>query len=525
MKPFLSQSIGVLGLALAFSGLIVFGIRPDLAGVVTLIEAGALLCLGVYFVRHFEVLKAFSTRRSTWLGANSLFMILLFLVILSIVNFILARHSHRFDLSENQKFTLAPQTVKVLKNLQQTIQVTGFFQEGSRSRSAFEDLIKTYRHHSDQVHFDFIDPDRRPAVAKQYGITQYSTVVLETGQKESRIPPVAGQVTEESLTNALIRVSRDDRKVIYFLTGHGEHDTEETGTTGLSTVKEGLEREGFEVKSLMILQQGEIPDDASLLVLAGPRRPLHHAELEAVRGYLDRRGQLFLMLDPQDRAGLEELLAGWGVALGNEIIVSANPSLMLLGFDASNALVMDYAGHEIVKDLSLPTLFPAAGSIHFESEAESKISYQFLARTGADSWGETDFSQRDVRFDLNQDIRGPLDIAGVLEFHHEAINPEASEGLDREAQETNPRVVLVSDSDFSANGTINFSGNSDLFFSIVHWLVQEQDLISMRPKDAPTAPLTLTRTQAKVFFYIPVVAVPTLIIAFGFGIWRGRKRL
>ncbi len=515
IRVLLSRIAGIAGGILAFGGVILFGIAPELMWVITGIELVALVLLVLFFFDHFEMIKAFSLRRSTWLGANSLLMILLFLAILTILNFILSRHSKRFDLSETKKFSLAPQTLKVLENLNREVKATGFFQEGSRPRQEFKDLIESYGYYSEKLNYEFIDPDRKPAIAKQYGINQYNTVVLESGRQEARIKAATDVVTEEELTHALIRVSREQKKVAYFLEGHGEHALDDSGQTGYSQAKEALEKEGLEVKTLSILREGKIPQDATILVFAGPQRSFLGAEKEAIRQYLKDKGQLLLMLDPQEKTGLDDLLAEWGLTLGHEIIVDPSPNLTLLGFDASNALVLNYTPHDIVKDLRLATLFPVTRSISFSSTTIQTLDYQVLARTGPESWGETHFTSRQARFDPAQDRKGPLDIAAAVEQH-------PGEG---ETKTSRARLVIFGDSDFATNGFFNFSGNSDLFLASVNWLTQEKDLISIRPREAQFSPLILTQRQGRIFFYFPVIVLPAVVVVAGIRIWRGRKKL
>src|SRR5262245_26653084 len=118
-----TPAIGAIGAGLALGGLIAYSIAPDKLWLVTLLEGLALVCLVAFFVIHFETVKAFSTRRSTRLGMNSILMVVLFTGILVIVNFLAARHSKRWDLSETQHFTLAPQTYQVLRGLTQEVKV------------------------------------------------------------------------------------------------------------------------------------------------------------------------------------------------------------------------------------------------------------------------------------------------------------------------------------------------------------------------------------------------------------------
>jgi ABC-type uncharacterized transport system involved in gliding motility auxiliary subunit len=339
--------------------------------------------------------------------------------------------------------------------------------------------------------------------------------VLESGKQEARVKAAAEMVTENELTNALIRVSRDERKVVYFLEGHGEHSIEEQRETGYSQAKETLEREGFEVKALSILKEGEVPENASIVVIGGPQKGFLEEEKEAIRNYMTGKGQLLVMLDPQEKTGLNSLLAEWGLTLGDDLIVDTSPNLRLLGFDATNSLVLTYTAHEIVQDLRLATLFPVARSIRFSSKTGEGLDYQALARTGPNSWAETDYASREARFDPERDQKGPLDIAAAIEFH-------PGEG---DLEGGNARLIVIGDSDFVTNGFFNFSGNSDLFLSSMNWLAKEKDLISIRPKVAKFSPLILTQTQGRIFFYFPVIVLPAVVIAAGVGIWRGRKRL
>src|SRR5918998_143406 len=229
-----TSAIGVIGGALALAGLVAYSLVPDMLWLVTLLFGLALICLVAFFVVHFETVKAFSARRSTRLGANSILMIVLFTAILTIINFLAARHSKRWDLSETQHFTLAPQTYQILRGLKQDVKVTVFAQDRSPSFNQYRDLLDSYRQASDKLKVEYVDPERRPGVARQYGITRADTAVLESGDQTTRV----NVPSEAELTSALIRVSKDKKKVIQFLEGHGERSLSDQDRGGLSIVKE-----------------------------------------------------------------------------------------------------------------------------------------------------------------------------------------------------------------------------------------------------------------------------------------------
>ena len=212
-----ASSLGTVGAGLAAGGLVAYTLAPDKLWLVTLCEGLALVCLAVFFVARFETLKAFSASRSTRLGANSLLMVLLFAAIVGILNFLATRHSLRWDLSETQHFTLAPQTHRVLRGLTREVKVTVFTQERSPSFNTYRDLLDGYKQESDKLKVEFVDPERKPGVARQYGITRLDTAVIESGPQTTRV----SAPSEAELTGALIRVGKDSKKRIQFLEGHG----------------------------------------------------------------------------------------------------------------------------------------------------------------------------------------------------------------------------------------------------------------------------------------------------------------
>ncbi|MEK6617418.1 MAG: Gldg family protein, partial [Nitrospirota bacterium] len=228
--------LGIAGGVLAVAGLIAYSLAPEMLWLVTLCEGLALVCLIAFFVAHFETLKAFSVRRSTRLGFNSMLMVLLFVGILVIINFLAARHSQRWDFSETQHFTLAPQTHRVLRSLNREVKVTVFTQERSQAFNTYRDLLDGYKQTSDKVKVEYMDPERRPGVARQYGISRTDTAVFESGTQSTRVTPPS----EAELTGALIRVSKDTKKRVLFLEGHGERGISDQERGGLSTAKEAL---------------------------------------------------------------------------------------------------------------------------------------------------------------------------------------------------------------------------------------------------------------------------------------------
>ncbi len=347
-------------------------------------------------------------RRSIQFGSNTVLMVLLFLGILGIINFLGFRHHLRADLSSSHNFSLAPQSVNVAKGLKQEISATGFFQEKSPARTEFKDLMESYRYYNPKIRYELVDPDKDPGTARRYGITQPDTVVLESGAQDVRVR----NISEQELTSAIIRVSREGKRVIYFLEGHGEHGVDDKDRTGYSTAKEGLERQGFEVKSLLLLEQPKVPSDATILVLAGSQRPILKEEQGALRAYLKVGGQLLVMLDPQSQADLDALLLDWGIRLKNDMVV--DPVSRLFGGAYNIPVVNIYFQHDITRGFNLPTFFPLARSVRFNDVKEKELHYEPLVETGTSSWATTDLNQKESRFDPKRDEKGPIVLVAVV---------------------------------------------------------------------------------------------------------------
>ena len=514
----LSVTAGWLGAGLSVAGLILFSVRPEWALLVTSLELTALVLLIFFFTIHFETVKNFSTRRSTKLGFNSLLMTILFVSILGIINFIASRHNQRLDLSEIKRFTLAPQTVKLLEKLDRKVKVTGFTQSQTQSKDRIKDLLDSYTYHTDLISYELVDPDKKPAIAKRYGITQYGTLVLESGTQETQIK----DVSEQELTNAIIRVSRDAKRSVLFLKEHGEHRLDDTDKGGYSQAKEALEKQGYEVRTLSLLQEGKVPENTSVLVIAGAQKPFLPGEITAMTSYLERGGKLLALSDPQTETNLEELLRPWGIRLGKGIIIDTVSRLF--GGDFTVPIVNTYPSNEITQGFNLATFFPVAQTIVFES-SRPELEFHEIAKTTPNSWLKTNLSTQDLKFDAEEDIQGPLTIAGLVtwEITEDNVNDAEEESSDISKKEGN--LAVFGDSDFASNGTFYFSGNGDLFLNTINYLAKEKYLIAITPKEHRFSPLFLSKIQGQILMYVSFIVIPIAVLISGIGVWRHRRRL
>ena len=500
--------LGWAGGGLGIAGVIAYSVAPGHLWLVTLCEGLALICLVAFIVAHLGTLKAFSARRSTRLGAHSLLLVFMVTAILVIVNFLAARHSLRWDFSETKHFTLAPQTHRVLRGLNREVKITVFTQERGQAFNTYRDLLDSYRQASDKLRVEFVDPERQPGVARQYGISRTDTAVLESGTQSTRVTGPS----EAELTGALIRVSKEMKKRVLFLEGHGERRISDTEPGGLSTAKEALVKQGYDVGTIVLLQEQAVPKDTSVLVLPGPQRPVTREEKDRIAGYVGDGGHLLILLDPDSKADLGDLLRQWGVEAGQGVLVDLQDRLAQ--GDLTALMVRTFTEHEITQDFTFAVLFPVSRHLVFHDDAGNEWDFVPLARTSARSWAETNLQGRVVSFSAKEDVQGPLPLAAAL-----TPKKPPEEGKPRAA------IVVVGNSAFTSNAYINFPGNTDFLLHALGWLAEERELISITPKDPAFRPFIPNPAQERSLLYVQVFFLPVVTFLWGMTIWRKRQRL
>lgn len=486
-----SKLAGLAGAALAVAALFVGHYYPDQQALLVGLAGLAVALLLGFLVVERRVLARVPGSRAARHGANALAITLAFGGILVIANVLAVRHNGKWDLTADRRFTLSEQTRKVLRGLATEVTVTAFFSEASEERGAMKRLLDDFVDETTHLRVSYVDPDRDPALATKYGIRDYGTTVFEGGAQTYRIT----EATEEAATNALVRVTRESKKSVYFLSGHGEHAITDTQRSGYATVAKALEAQGYQVKELLLLRDAQVPEDCDVLVVAGPTKPLLEDEVAAVAAYLDRGGRAMILVDPRTVTGLEGVLAAWGVLVRDDVIVDTMSRLF--GGSYTTPILTDYPPHEITRDFQLATFLPLARALEQGAVPEG-ATFHVLARTTPQSWGETDFGSDQASFDPAQDHPGPLVAIALVE----KLGPEGAPGA---------QLVVVGDSDFADNAYFGFSGNGDLFQNLIGYLAKEGDLISIRAKDARPSPLMLTRAQGATLLYGGVVAGPLLL--------------
>jgi len=483
-----------------------------------------LVCVLAYTAGQWREISQMFARRQTRYGTLAATSIVVMLGILIAINYIGSRQNKRWDLTANKQFSLSDQTKNVLSKLDAPLQILVFAQEPEFPR--YQDKVQEYQYVSKRVSAEYIDPDKKPAAARQNQIQQYGTIVLNYKGRTERVTTDS----EQDITNGVIKVVSGQQRKVYFTQGHGERDTTSSDRDGYNTVSAALGRENYAVDKVVIAQVGSVPDDASVVIVAGPKNDFLAPEVDALRKYLDKQGKLLLELDPPDKpdspplTNLIALAHDWGMDVGKDIVVDASGMGRLFGGDASVPVAASYPSHPITQRFSYMTAYPLARSVTPVSGGVNGHTAQSFIETSPRSWAEADIkgllTSGEVSMDESKgDKKGPVSIGAAVSAASTApAKPGEAEGPKPET-----RVVTIGDSDFAANSVLGVQGNRDFFMNIVGWLSQQENLISIRPKDSDDRRITMTATQQQNVIWLSLLVIPACIFGTGVYTWWRRR--
>ena len=464
-------------------------------------------------------------RRGTRYGASAALLIVIALGVAVLANAVSLRYNARWDLTENKRHSLSPQTVKLLKGLKAPIEVIGFFRSDTPGKRTAEDLLKQYAQASDgKFTYRVEDPDRSPGLARRYGVETYGTLVMQSGEKSEKVL----DAEEERLTNALVKVTRPGNPIVYFVKGHGERDISSSERTGMSQAKEQLEKANYTVKELELARTGKVPPDAAVVIVPGPRTDLLPPELTAIDDYLAQGGHVLLMADPLQADGLAKYVAKYGVTLGQDLVVEPSPIGRLLGVGPEVPLVMQYEQHPITKDMAkVMTGFPLTRSVSPAKTPPQGMTVTPLAKTSPDSWGETNLDglrrgQPASRDD--KDTPGPVPVLLAVTIEPTPAPKVAGQAEADDSRKPKGRLVVLGTSTFASNQALGFQGNRDLFLNIVAWLAGQEDEIAVRPKDPRQNPIFATEAQKNAILWLSIVVLPGAVMVCGIALVVRRRR-
>ena len=416
-------------------------------------------------------------------------------------------YTYQADWTAGNRNTISQTTRALLDRLEHPLEITAYVQDDSALQQRIKERIRRYQNHKPDIQLHFINPDLEPERTKAVGITQTGQLLIRFNVRQE----IIGDMAEQTIANALQRLTRQQARWAIFLEGHRERDPFDERDQGLSTLASRLEQSGLRIQPLNLVRTPVIPDNSTLLVLAAPQTELLVGEVALLQDYIEAGGNLLWLQDPGDSPSLQALADKLAIRFVDGVVVDANPKLrVLLGIKHPAVVpVVDYQTHPVTHLLESQTLFPFASGITHETGDTWQVK-PFLV-TLPRTWSEAgNLTGKEISFSSTEgDTVGPLTL-GL--------------SLTRTLEDREQRLVIIGDSDFLANGYIGHGANLELASNIFNWLSQDDALISILPKNAPDTQLALDDNLAIIIAVVFQVALPLVLLVTGYGIWFKRRR-
>jgi ABC-type uncharacterized transport system involved in gliding motility auxiliary subunit len=443
--------------------------------------------------------------RQTKYGAYVFVYVVVILAVIFAANWLAKDHNKTVDVTANKRFTLSDQTKKVVGDLKKPVTIYYFDKSDSYERA--RDMLDRYRNLSSQVKVDYVDPDKKPDVARVEGMHNFGDIVVDNGVKKE----TAKGLTEEELTGAIIRDMKSGARVTCFVQGSGEHQLDDTSREGYSTLKDALEKNNYKTQAISLIEKPEVPKECNVLVIGGPKRDYLQPAIDAVKAYIAGGGHALINFDPVlnlpdekmgDTPALSALVETYGVTTKNDVILDLSSASRLFG--QQSPVVGSYESHPITRVMGdNATVFPLSRSLDVKSPAQKLFS------TSSASYSLVNPKLPIKESDLDKAAKGPFVLGAAA-----VIGSGATTG----------RVVVVGSSNWIANLILSAPvANRDLVLNSFNWLTSDEDLISIRPKEPEDRRLRVTGQGMRIIFLVSVIFLPLFVILGGVSTWWKRR--
>ncbi len=534
---FVAAVVGVV--ALVAGGAMYFTVEELREFSVSVIVIGIVLVF-LALVLSPRAIAIFLVGRQGRYGSNIVVLTIAFFIIVLLVNFLLYRNPTRVDVTATRIFTLSEQTVQILEGLDGLVRANAFFvPSDTRSAAAqqqAEDMLNEFTRRSNMFSYRFVDPELQRSVAQQYGVDSFPAIVFED-LEDGTIQNVQS-FTEQDFVTSILIVTGAEQKIVYYLTGH-----DEAGSTrdvlsgaidednGLDYAIGGMQRDNYRVLPLNLKQEAIVPEDAALVVIAGPKQDLDQEEFEALDAYLKGGGRMIALFDPATPDTFNFLVAQWGLllatrdprtnkplsiadAVSNVAGEELTPLLQKANVQYSTSTSPTTPGIPIADQIDV-TFFPEATAIDRLIPVEETppfVRILPIAMTTPASWLES--NTEEVNFDAGEERLGPFPVAVVV---------EATGTIDESLRHPGTKFVVFGDSDFAKNKFFASSDNADLFLNSVNWLADDYELISIRPKVFPYRELVVTTRERDFIKWSSWFVPPVIMLIIGAVVWWRRR--
>ncbi|MCW9047392.1 MAG: GldG family protein [Gammaproteobacteria bacterium] len=442
-----------------------------------------------------------------------LIFIVLLLACIGFAGWMSNEYNQRSDWTAGKRHSLSNDTLLLLKELPFPVNLRSYQADDPALNKAITEILNRYQQNKSDFTFKLINPDIFIEQAKADNINRYGQTVIEYNGQIERVDTLS----EESISNALIRLHRNHKPELLFVSQHGERSPHDTSAIGYSELASKLTGKGFKISEINLLQQ-VLPVENSVLILGSINKPLLANEKNKILQYIKDGGQLLWLQDPGIDDSQLSLAAELNINFIDGVVVDNNKEVnrMLQLSHPAIIPILEYKRHPITEKMKYFTLFTTATAISSNQKSnDAKNSWitSDLLISSENSWSETDNFILGVEFNKEKDLQGPLSIGIAL---HRQIKPDSKSNTQR--------AVIIGDTDFIANNKLGNGANLEFVINTLNWLTRNDNLISINPKNAPDLKLNLTAPVAALLGLLFLITLPILFFIIGAVIWVKRKK-
>ena len=437
--------------------------------------------------------------------------------VLVVGNVVAYGHNAQVDLSAARRFSLAPQTKGVIRQVRAPLKITAFLNASGATARDARFLLERYHELNRHITFSVLDPDANPGAARRFGITKYSTVVLS--YQGRRVD--AATVDELDVSTGILRVLRGRTRTVCVLTGHGEPGIDDDSPDGLSKVGDILKHNAYDVRALDLAVGASplVPPDCAAVLILGPRDPIGPGETSALNDYARRAGRLMVVASSLSHADPNPLINPWGVRFLGGLVIDPSRSQ---GADQSNVIVEDLPSASPVDEGVTRLQFPATGGLLVDHDLREGLTVERLAVTSGRSWVESN-PDNEVVFDAG-DVPGPIVVAAASDDSRvEATGERRVAGGGARVVRT--RLFTTGSDTWLTNAYLDNLSNRRFFVNALGWLAQEEQLLARTGQINIDRSLPLTAERQTRVLVVAVGVVPGILLGAGLAAnWLLRRR-
>ncbi|MBM3342353.1 MAG: ABC transporter [Betaproteobacteria bacterium] len=445
--------------------------------------------------------------RAQLLAQGGLYIVMLLLLAM-LLAWVAREYRAEWDVTANARNTLSQGTQEALKRMDGPVNVTAYAvakdTDGTDVHQLLRERLRQWQRYKADLTVTMVDPRDDPKRANAAGLKSPNELVIEHKGRTEHLP--LETLSEQNLLNALVRLSRAQDSVVYWLDGHGERKLDGGANHDLGEFGRELRAKGYRPLALNLAIAQAVPRNAALLIIASPQTDLQDAEVAKIKAYVEGGGNLLWLIDPEPLRGLEPIAELLGLVLSAGTVV--DPALKPRGGGPPTLAVgANYAPHPVTSGFRLNTLFPGSRQIAMvEREGWRATPLIEVAQNG---WLETGKLDAKPGFDEARDVRGPINIASAFE---------------RTLNDRPQRVVVVGNGNFLANAFLGNGGNLQLGTAITSWLSGDDNLITLPPRPAADARIDIDQTLLYLIVFVFLITLPLLFAATGIVVWWRRRR-